>query len=350
MKNIKVIVWGLGAMGGGMARMILQKKGMEIVGAIASRQEKAGKDLGEVLNLGSKVGVTVTAEPEKALKEPANIVLLATSSFTGEVYPQLKMIIESGKNVITIAEEMAYPAYREPEMAREIDKLAKDHNVTVLGTGINPGFVLDTLIIALSCVCMDVKKITARRINDLSPFGTTVMRTQGVGTTVEEFHKGLEEGTIVGHIGFPESISLISEALGLEIDEIKQIREPIVSKVYRETPYAKVQPGMVAGCKHIGIGLRKGEPVIVLEHPQQIRPELENVETGDYIEIEGTPNIKLSIKPELPGGIGTIAIAVNMIPKVIEAKPGLVTMKDLPVPAAIMGDVRKLLKDGGENA
>jgi 4-hydroxy-tetrahydrodipicolinate reductase len=107
---------------------------------------------------------------------------------------------------------------------------------------------------------------------------------------------------------------------------------------------------MVAGCKHIGIGLRKGEPVIVLEHPQQIRPELENVETGDYIEIEGTPNINLTIKPEIPGGIGTIAIAVNMIPKVIEAKPGLVTMKDLPVPAAIMGDVRKLLKDGGENA
>ncbi|MCG0276752.1 MAG: NAD(P)-binding domain-containing protein, partial [Thermosediminibacteraceae bacterium] len=112
MENVKVIVWGLGAMGGGMARMILQKKGIEIVGAIASRPEKAGKDLGEVLNLGTKVGVTVTNEPEKALKEPADIVLLATSSFTREVYPQLRRIIESGKNVITIAEEMAYPAYR----------------------------------------------------------------------------------------------------------------------------------------------------------------------------------------------------------------------------------------------
>ncbi|TYP58502.1 2,4-diaminopentanoate dehydrogenase [Thermosediminibacter litoriperuensis] len=350
MENIKVIVWGLGAMGGGMARMILQKKGMEIVGAIASRPEKSGKDLGEVLDLDIKTGVTVTSDPQTVLKQPADIVLLATSSFTREVYPQLQRIIESGKNVITIAEEMAYPAYREPELAAKIDKMAKDHRVTVLGTGINPGFVLDTLIIALSGVCMDIKKITARRINDLSPFGTTVMRTQGVGTTVDEFRRGLEEGTIVGHIGFPESISLISEALGLEIDEIRQTREPIVSSVYRETPYARVEPGMVAGCKHTGIGFRKGEPVIVLEHPQQIRPELENVETGDYIEIEGTPNISLAIKPEIPGGIGTIAIAVNMIPKVINANPGLVTMKDLPVPAALMGDIRKFVRGGVNNA
>ncbi|HHY70794.1 MAG TPA: NADP-binding protein, partial [Thermoanaerobacterales bacterium] len=228
--------------------------------------------------------------------------------------------------------------------SEEIDRLAKEYRVTVLGTGINPGFVLDTLIIALSGVCMDVKKITARRINDLSPFGTTVMRSQGVGTTVEDFKKGLENNSIVGHIGFNESITLISRALGLEVDEIKHIREPIISKTYRETPYVKVKPGMVAGCRHIAIGQHKGEPVIVLEHPQQIRPELENVETGDYVNIKGTPDVNLAIKPELPGGIGTIAIAVNMIPQVITAKPGLVTMKDLPVPTALIGDVRELIQ------
>ncbi|MDK2880106.1 MAG: 2,4-diaminopentanoate dehydrogenase [Thermoanaerobacteraceae bacterium] len=346
MENLKIIVWGLGAMGGGMAKMVLQKQGMEIAGAIASRPEKSGKDLAEVLNLSGRTGVIVSGDADEVLKKEADIVLLSTSSFTKEVFPQIKKAIESGKNVITIAEEMAYPAYGEPKLAESIDSIAREHGVTVLGTGINPGFVLDTLIIALSGVCMDVKKITARRINDLSPFGTTVMRTQGVGTTVEEFKKGLEDGSIVGHIGFNESITMISRALGLEIDEIKQIREPIISKTHRETPYVKVEPGMVAGCRHIGIGLRKGEPVIILEHPQQIRPELENVETGDYINIEGTPNINLAIKPELPGGIGTIAIAVNMIPQVVNAKPGLVTMKDLPVPAALMGDVRKLIKGG----
>ncbi|MDN5300654.1 MAG: 2,4-diaminopentanoate dehydrogenase [Thermoanaerobacteraceae bacterium] len=346
MKNLKIIVWGLGAMGGGMAKMVLQKQGMEIAGAIASRPEKSGKDLAEVLNLSGRTGVIVSGDADEVLKKEADIVLLSTSSFTKEVFPQIKKAIESGKNVITIAEEMAYPAYGEPKLAESIDSIAREHGVTVLGTGINPGFVLDTLIIALSGVCIDVKKITARRINDLSPFGTTVMRTQGVGTTVEEFKKGLEDGSIVGHIGFNESITMISEALGLEVDEIRQTREPIVSKTHRQTPYVKVEPGMVAGCRHIGIGLRKGEPVIILEHPQQIRPEAENVETGDYINIEGTPNINLAIKPEIPGGLGTIAIAVNMIPQVVNARPGLVTMKDLPVPAALMGDVRKLIKGG----
>ncbi|MDK2919964.1 MAG: 2,4-diaminopentanoate dehydrogenase, partial [Candidatus Petromonas sp.] len=168
MKNLKIIVWGLGAMGGGMAKMVLQKQGMEIAGAIASRPEKSGKDLAEVLNLSGRTGVIVSGDADEVLKKEADIVLLSTSSFTKEVFPQIKKAIESGKNVITIAEEMAYPAYGEPKLAESIDSIAREHGVTVLGTGINPGFVLDTLIIALSGVCMDVKKITARRINDLS--------------------------------------------------------------------------------------------------------------------------------------------------------------------------------------
>jgi len=169
------------------------------------------------------------------------------------------------------------------------------------------------------------------------------MKTQGVGTTPEEFKKGLEEGTIVGHIGFTESIYLIASAMGLTVDRVEQTKEPIISNVYRETPVVKVEPGMVAGCKHCAKGYVNGEVFIELEHPQQIHPEQEGVETGDYILIEGTPNINLTIKPEIPGGIGTIAMAVNMIPAVINAKPGLTTMKDLPVPASIMGDVRRLV-------
>lgn len=340
MKKIKVIIWGVGAMGSGMAKMALGKPGMEVVGAIASRPEKDGRDLGNVLGIDVSTGVKVYRDADKVLKTPADLVLLATSSFTKEIFPQLQKIIKSGKHVITIAEEMAYPAFREPEIAESIDDLARKHKVTVLGTGINPGFVLDTLIVALSGVCMDIKKITARRINDLSPFGTTVMKTQGVGTTEEEFYQGLEDGSIVGHIGFSESIMIISRALGIDIDEIRQTREPILSKTHRETPHVKVAPGMVAGCRHVAMGLQRGREVIVLEHPQQIRPELEEVDTGDFIDIEGTPDIHLAIQPEIPGGIGTIALAVNMIPKVINSPPGLVHMQDLPVPSAILGDIK----------
>ena len=342
MKNIKVIVWGLGAMGGGMAKMLIEKKGVEIVGAIAGRSDKNGKDLGEVLNIGLKLNVIVSNDYENIIKNTqADIVLLATDSFVKTVFPQIKLIVESSKNCITIAEEMAYPYTVEKELSEEIDRLAKANGVTVLGTGVNPGFVLDTLIITLSGGCRRVDKIKAARINDLSPFGTTVMRTQGVGTTPEEFKKGIENGSIVGHIGFKQSINMIADALGIEIDEIIETREPIISNTHRETPYVKVEPGMVAGCKHIGFGMKNGEALITLEHPQQIHPSIENIETGDYIWVEGDQSLNMSIKPETPGGIGTIAVAVNMIPQVIKSNPGLVTMVDLPAPRAVMGDMSK---------
>lgn len=344
MKDIKVIVWGLGAMGGGMAKLLSEKKGIKIVGAIAGRAEKNGKDLGDVLDLGRKLDVCVSNDYKKIIKDTeADIVLLATDSFIKNVFPQIELIVESGKNCITIAEEMAYPHTEDKKLSDKINELAMNNGVTVLGTGVNPGFVLDTLIITLTGACRRVDKVKAARINDLSPFGTTVMRTQGVGTTPEEFKKGLEDGSIVGHIGFRQSIPMIADAVGIEIDEVLETREPIISKTFRETPYVKVGPGMVAGCRHIGYGMKNGEAVITLEHPQQIHPSVENVETGDYIWIEGDPNLNMSIKPETPGGIGTIATAVNMIPQVMNSKPGLVSMQDLPIPHALMGDVSKLI-------
>ncbi|SHJ88549.1 4-hydroxy-tetrahydrodipicolinate reductase [Anaerobranca californiensis DSM 14826] len=341
--SVKVIHWGLGAMGGGMAELIAKKSGIQSVGAIDLDPNKVGKPLGEIFE-GQAMDVIIQREPEQVLSVDADLVLIATGSFTKEVFPQIKQAVESKKNVICIAEEMAYPEQQERELAKEIDRLAKEHNVTVLGTGINPGFVLDTLIIALTGVCTHVEKIEAARINDLSPFGPTVMKTQGVGTTVEEFKKGIEEGYIVGHVGFPESMGLIAKALGWELDEIKETKEPIISKTYRKTKYVEVYPGMVAGCKHIAYGIMDGKTVIKLEHPQQVLPELEGVETGDYINIYGTPNVNMAIKPEIPGGIGTIAMAVNSIINVIKAKPGLTNMAELPVPRAIMGDIEKMLK------
>lgn len=350
MDKVKVIMCGLGAMGSGMAKMILDKNGIEIVAAIDSNENKIGKYLGEVLGINSDLKVIVSGNFEETInKTNADIVILAIDSFVKNVYPYIKHIVLNKINCITIAEEMAYPYTADKSLAEDMNKLAKENNVTILGTGVNPGFVLDTLIITLSAACRKVQSITASRVNDLSPFGTTVMKTQGVGTTVEDFEKGIKDGTIVGHIGFKQSIPMIAKALGIEIDEIIETREPIVSNTYRETPYVKVEPGMVAGCAHIGYGMRNGKPVITLEHPQQIHPESEGVDTGDYIFIKGDPDMHLSIKPETPGGIGTMAVAVNMIPQVIASSAGLKTMVDLPIPHAIengFNDAVKYYKEG----
>ena len=339
MKKIRVALWGLGAMGSGMARLVLEKSGLELVAGIDMRPDYVGKDLGDVLGAGRTLGVTVTNDPSQVLDpEKVDVVVIATTSWTKEQVPDLRKILTAGVDCISIAEEMASPEAQSPELAAEIDALAKKHGVTILGTGVNPGFVLDLLVVLLSGVCHHVERIEASRVNDLSPYGPTVMKTQGVGTTPEEFAKGVADGSIVGHVGFPESIRMISDALGLGVDRIEQNREPIVSKVYRETSHVKIAPGMVAGCAHVAIGYAGEKPVVKLVHPQQVHPHLEGQGTGDYINIYGKPEIHMSTGPEIAGGIATMGVAVNMILHVVAATPGLKSMCDLPVPAALMGE------------
>ncbi|MGB9679371.1 MAG: 2,4-diaminopentanoate dehydrogenase [Thermoanaerobacteraceae bacterium] len=344
MENIKIISWGLGAMGSGIAKVVMSKKGMELVGAIDLDPNKVGKDINEILGTNYKPVIISSNHEEVIKKGVADVVIIATSSFTEKVFPLIKFAVSQGINVITTAEEMSYPAAQHKDLAAEIDRIAKENNVTVLGTGINPGFVLDYLVIALTGVCTEVDSIKAARINDLSPFGKAVMDEQGVGLMPEEFNEGVKKGTVAGHIGFPESINMICDALGWKLSSVEETREPIISNTERETEYVKVKPGYVAGCKQIGYGKVDDQLKIYLEHPQQVLPLKENIETGDYIEIKGNPDIKLTIKPEIPGGIGTIAICVNMIPHVINAEPGLATMLDLPVPRAILGDARNMIR------
>jgi 4-hydroxy-tetrahydrodipicolinate reductase len=270
------------------------------------------------------------------------VAIQATCSRIADAAAEILALLRNGVHVISIAEEMAYPTCASPALADQLHQLALVHKVAVVGTGINPGFVLDLLVIALSGVCANIRSITATRVNDLSPYGPTVLRTQGVGLTAEKFQAGLREGTVVGHVGFCQSIHMIAGALGWEIEQIRETREPIIARVRRETPFVTVAPGEVAGCLHTAVAYQQDTPVITLIHPQQVHPQLEGIETGDTIEICGTPNVRFNGSPEIPGGKGTIALAVNMIPRVLKAVPGLHTMADLPVPGAMLGDARKL--------
>ena len=345
-ENVKVIIWGFGAMRSGIAKALLKKKGVEIVGVI-DIGEKVGKSIYDYLDVEKPEDKDIIiGTKEDVIKErAADVALICTDSFTKNVFDKVVYCLERKINVITSAEEMAYPKAQEPELAAKMDAIAKENGVSVLGTGINPGLIMDLLVICLTGACLDVDHIIARRVNSLSPFGPAVMQEQGIGTTVEEFYEGAKTGKIAGHVGFHESITMIADALGWKLsDEIKQTMEPIVSNVYRKAPYAEVQPGYVAGCAMKGYGYVDGELKIEMDHPQQIEPELEGTETGDYVIIKGTPNINMANKPEVPGGIGTIAMIINMIPHIINAKPGLRTMIDLPVPRAIMGDMRELIE------
>jgi 4-hydroxy-tetrahydrodipicolinate reductase len=346
MDKIRVIIWGFGAMGRGMAEMLLKKKGVEIVGVCDINPNYIDIDIQEILKV--KVNhpkVKVTSNIDQLLNtKKADVVLLATDSFVEGAYDKIIKVITSKTNCISTAEEMAYPKASHPELANSIDQLAKAYGVTVLGTGINPGFIMDLLVVALSGTMMDVEHIEAKRVNSLSPFGPVVMHEQGVGITLDEYNFRVAENKLAGHVGFKESVHMISDALGVKLDDFKQQMAPIVTTIDRKSTYGEAKANTLAGINMTGQGLIGGNVFIDMIHPQQIEPEMEGTQTGDYINLKGKPNIHMAINPEVDGGIGTIAMCVNMIPHVINARPGLKTMIDLPVPRAILGDMRDLIE------
>jgi len=345
MENIRIAIWGFGAMGAGMADMLSRKKGVDVVAVCDLHPDRVGKSAGEILGIDKWKNVVVERDIEKALEgKRTDLCLVATDSFTKGAFPKLKLILEKGINVITTAEEMAYPKAQEPELTRELDEIAKINGVTVLGTGINPGLIMDLLVVCLTGCMEDVKHIEAKRVNSLSPFGETVMEEQGVGITVDEFNDRVSKGELAGHVGFSESINMIADAIGWKVEKFEQQMKPILTNIDRKSPYGFAAAGNLAGINMTGQGYVDGEVKIDMIHPQQIEPEMEGTHTGDYITIKGNPPVNMSIKPEVDGGIGTIAMCVNMIPHVINAKPGLRTMIDLPVPRAIMGDMRDLME------
>ncbi|MBN7773293.1 2,4-diaminopentanoate dehydrogenase [Clostridium aminobutyricum] len=344
MENVKVIIWGLGAMGGGMADLLLKKKGVDIVGAVG-RGSKIGKSMYDYIKTerGDRPDVIIGSPEDVIKKGAADVVLTCTDSFTKTAFDRLKFVLEQGINVVSSAEEMAYPMAQEPELAKQLDEIAKANGVSIIGTGINPGLIMDLLVVTMTGCCEEVEHIVSRRVNSLSPFGPAVMVEQGIGITEQEFIDGVKSGHLSGHVGFHESISMIADAIGWKVEKITQTMEPILTDVDRKSPYGFAKAGNAAGCAMKGYGYVDGELKIEMDHPQQIEPEQVGVQTGDYVIIKGTPNINMVNSPEVPGGIGTIAMCVNMIPHIINARPGLYTMIDLPVPRVIMGDMRDLI-------
>lgn len=346
MENVKVALWGFGAMGSGMAKMLLTKKGVDIVGVCDMHPERVGKSIFDILGVkkGNRKDVIINDKIEEVLTEKScDICLCATDSFTKNAFPKLKFALEKKINVISTAEEMSYPKAQNPELAEELNKIAKENGVTILGTGINPGLIMDLLVVCLTGCMTNVEHVEAKRVNSLSPFGPAVMEEQGVGLKVDVFNKLVEDGTLAGHVGFAESVNMIADAIGWKVDKFQQQMAPIVTSIDRKSPYGFAAAGDVAGVNMTGQGYVDGEAKIDMIHPQQIEPEMEGTSTGDYITIKGTPEVNMCIKPEVEGGLGTIAMVVNMIPHVINAKPGLKTMIDLPVPRAIMGDFRDFI-------
>jgi hypothetical protein len=328
----KIILYGLGSMGQRIARLALER-GYHIIGVIDLDPAKSGQPLSRVLGLpDAACDASVSDDAGAVLGATTGaVVLQATSSFLAQVAEPIERCLEHGHDVISIAEEMTFPAAACPETAERLNRIAAQRGVRLLGTGVNPGFAMDMLVLALTVPCGRVDYIRVTRTNDLSDFGPTVLTGQGVGLTPDAFHSAAADGRVVGHVGFDQSVALIARHLGWQIDRTEETRAPIVSSVTRATEHLTISSGQVAGCLHRMTAFSGGREVLHLEHPQQIRPDLEAQATSDRIVITGDQAIDMIIAPEIGGGAGTAAAAVNAIEYLACAPPGLIHLTDLPL-------------------
>ncbi len=326
---IRVMFYGLGPIGAAVVRQTATRKGFSVVGGIDIDPAKVGKDLGDVVGLGRKLRVKVTNEVTKSIKQAKpDVVILCTSSALSKVFPQIEGVLKLKVPIVSTTEELSYPVGTNRRLAKKIDKLAKKAKVAVLGTGVNPGFVMDALPIMLSGVCERVDRVTINRIQDASVRRLPFQQKIGSGLTREQFQKKVDQGT-VRHVGLAESVTMIADAFGWKLDKVTDEIQPVIAEKTVESEFLAVDPGYVCGIVQDGIGWKGGKPIVTLH----MEAYLGAPESYDSVLIEGSPRIEQKIAGGVHGDVATASITVNSIPKVIDAKPGLRTMRDAALPS-----------------
>jgi hypothetical protein len=326
---IKVMHVGLGPIGIGVVKQVAERKGFKIVGAVDIDPAKVGRDLGEIAGLSRPLRVKVTEDLKKAVKAGRpDVAVLCTSSSLKKVTPQIEALLKLKVPIVSTTEELAYPTKANMRYARTIHQLAKKTKTAVLGTGVNPGFVMDALPIALTGVCERVDAVRIDRIQDARIRRLPFQQKIGAGLTREQFQAKVYDGS-VRHVGLTESVSMIADALGWKVDRITDEIQPKIAAATVASEFLAIDPGYVCGIVQDGIGYRDGKPIITLH----MEAYLGAPESYDAVEIDGSPALKMKLAGGVHGDIATASITVNSIPKVIDAPPGLRTMRDMALPS-----------------
>jgi 2,4-diaminopentanoate dehydrogenase len=270
------------------------------------------------------------AEREPALASGADVVVIATTSFLREIAEDVRAAIDAGSNVLTTAEEAAYPWATSPAIADEIDARARERDVTVLGAGLNPGLAFDALVLTVAGASATVASLTVERVVDLSGFGATVLRRIGVGHSAEAFAAGVASGEITGHIGFPQSMNVVAGTLGVTIDRIDRTITPIIGDRRYEVRHLTVEAGRTAGFEQHYVAVVDGRPWFEALFTAHLDPASFGKPARDEIWINGTPNLHYVVTPGFNPQSGSSAVIANSVRRVADAQPGWTTVASLP--------------------
>jgi len=333
-----VVAFGLGPIGRRIATCLLARPALfSIVGAVDVDPEILGEDLADLVDAGEPLNIQVARECPFA---PSNggVLVHATSSLLESVAPQILGILERGWNVISTCEELTYPWSVDSAIASSINSAAHAANVSVLASGINPGFIMDALPLTLSALCTRVDAVAVRRVVDTNMRRRQLQQKAGVGLSPQEFTRLADAGKL-GHIGLSQSIYMLASRLGWSLTSVDVSLEPIIGMSPVVTPLGVIAAGAVVGQRQIGTGYVGASPRIRLH----LEMAAGSVPT-DEVSISGEPSIHQVIEGGVNGDVGTEAMIANLIGPVQSAPAGLLTMADLmPVACADSGGMASAL-------
>lgn len=322
---IDIIHLGIGPLGRKMVDYALQRGCFDIVGAVDPDPDKAGKDLGTLCGIDT-LGITVSGNLGGAIKDKTpQAAILTTVSSLAALEAQVAELAKAKINIISTCEELFFPWNTQPDIAAKIDEICRQNGVVCLGTGVNPGYLMDFLPTVLSGPCQRLDSIKVWRVQDASIRRIPFQQKIGAALTLEEFEAKRKAGTL-RHVGLPESVDFIADRLGWKLDRNEETLEPVIAEEDIDSGYKPIAKGMARGVHQVGKGFVGDKQVITLT----FKAAVGEPESYERVLIEGEPNIDSRITGGINGDIATCAITLNAVRSVLKASPGLKTMAEIP--------------------
>ncbi|MCS3632591.1 4-hydroxy-tetrahydrodipicolinate reductase [Salinibacter ruber] len=328
--SLRVLQYGLGPIGQAVARTVLEKEPLTLVGAVDIDPDKAGRDVADLVDgEASSTGVHVSDDAESALADTVpDVVLHTTTSFLEGVTEQLVQCVRAGAHVVSSTEELSFPHHRSPDTADRLDQVARAEGVALVGTGVNPGYAMDTVPLMATAGCTDVRAVHVERVVDAGERREPLQAKVGAGLSPQAFDE--KKGGGFGHVGLCESLRLVADELGWPVEDITEKLRPVRADGPVDTGVRQVAAGQVAGIHHTAVGQVGGESRLSLDLKMYVGADA----SYDAVTVDGDPPIDLRFQGGIFGDTATVGMLVNMAPRVAAAPPGLHTMADLPVPRA----------------
>jgi len=322
---IEIVHIGLGPLGQMMVRSAVGRGTFRIVGAVDNDPAKIGKDLGEFCGL-SRLGVPIVGTLGEAIcgKSPQAAVVTTVSSLAA-FEPQVVQLAKLQLPVVSTCEELFYPWRTQPVLAMRIDQICRDAGIACVGTGVNPGYLMDFFPTVLTGLCQKVTGVRVWRIQDASVRRIPFQQKIGAGLTVQEFEARHKAGKL-RHVGLPESVDFLAAKLGWTLDRTTESLEPVMAERDITSGYLPIAKGMARGVQQVGRGFVGDNEVITLT----FKAAVGEPESYEEVRIEGEPTFSSRIADGVNGDIATCAVTLNAVRSILQAGPGLKTMADLP--------------------